>query len=134
MCIKNRKIYILRYACFLMVIPILTKKDILAFNQKFDAGFFKNESSLDYALSNLKRNIAWTRKLAYLIRAILIDHVFEEGNKRTTCAVLLFYVDHEGYEIEEKKAVSIIKTILLKNITSIEKTKMMIEDAVTKKD
>ena len=117
-----------------MVNPILNKKDILAFNQKFDFGNFKNESSLDFALSQLKRNIAWTRKLAFLVRAILIDHVFEEGNKRTSCAVLLFYIEHEGYTIEEKKAVGIIKTILLKNIISVEKIKRMIEDAVTKKD
>jgi len=111
---------------------ILTKKDIIAFNQKFAGGIFENESSLDYALAHFKQNIAWTKKIAYLIRSIIIDHVFEEGNKRTACAVLLFYIEDKGFCIEEKKAINIIKRIVLKNITSINKIRGIIEDGITK--
>lgn len=112
---------------------ILTKKDIIAVNQKFDMGHFDNESSLDYALSWFKHNISWTKQLAYLIRAILIDHVFEEGNKRTTCAVLMAYVELNNCRIEEKKAISIIKRVVLKNVKSIVVIQRMIEDAIEKK-
>ncbi len=113
---------------------MITKKDIIAFNQKFDKGYFENESSLDFALSHFKQDISWAKKLAYLIRAILVDHVFEEGNKRTACAVLLYYVDEKEYKIEEKTAISIIKRIVLKNIISINNIKRMIEDGITKKN
>jgi len=107
---------------------VLTKKDIIAINQQFDKGHFNNESSLSYALSFFKKDIAWTKQLAYLLRAILLDHVFEEGNKRTACAVLITYVYLNEYEIEEKKAVALIKRIILKNIISIKRIKEMIED------
>ena len=112
----------------------LTKKDIIYFNQEFDKGHFNNESSLDFALGHLKQNISWTRKLAYLIRSILIDHVFEEGNKRTAAAILFFWIEHEGYQIEEKEALGIIKQILKKNITSTKKIKEHIENGITKRN
>lgn len=113
---------------------MLTKKDVISFNQKFDKGNFNNESSLDFALNLQKQHIAWTKKLAYLARAILIDHVFEEGNKRTAAAVLFFYAEHEGYSISDAAAVKIIKSILFANTTSIAKIRGMIENAITKKD
>lgn len=112
---------------------ILTKKNIIAINQRFADGYFENESSLDYALSQFKHHIAWTKQLAYLIRAILIDHVFEEGNKRTACALLLIYSDLNYYKIDKKIAVNIIKRIVLKNIKSILSIQRMIEDGITKK-
>lgn len=111
----------------------LSKKDIIAINQKFAEGHFENESSLDYSLSLLKRNISWTKKLAHLIRSIIVDHAFTDGNKRSAYAVLLAYADLYSYKIEEKRAINIVKTIVLKNIKSIRKIERMIEDAITKK-
>lgn len=113
---------------------ILTKKDLTAANQNFADGYLRNEPSLDYALEYQKHNIAWTKKLAHLIRAILIDHIFEEGNKRTACAILLDYVNYYEYEINEKTALMLIKNIILKNITSIKRIKEMIEDGISKKN
>lgn len=111
--------------------PHLTKKDIIAVNQQFADGHFENESSLDYALHQFKQNIAWTKQLSFLVRAILVDHVFEEGNKRTALAVLVWIVKSNGYEIEEQKAVNIIKTIVTKNIKNIKKIRELIENAIT---
>jgi len=110
----------------------LTKKDIIAVNQQFSRGYFENESSLDYALSHLKQNLSWTKKTAYITRAILIDHIFEDGNKRTAYFVLIYLANVHGYIIEEKKALNIIKRVILKNITSIKKIKDMIENAIAK--
>jgi len=112
---------------------LISKKAIITFNQKFAEGNFENESSLNYALEYLKHDIAWTKQLAYLIRAILIDHVFEEGNKRTACALLLTCIDLNSYQIDEKKALNLIKQIILKNITEVNKIQWMIEDAITKR-
>ena len=78
---------------------ILTKKDIIAINQKFVEGYFKNESSLNYALSLFKQNISWIKQLANLIRAIVIDHVFTDGNKRSAYMVLLNFIEIKGYKI-----------------------------------
>lgn len=112
----------------------LTKKDIIAINQQFVESYFENESSLNFALNYLKHNIAWTKKVAHLIRAILIDHVFGDGNKRTACFILMYFTDLYGYGIEQKKALNIIKRIVLKNIISIKQIRGIIENAVTKKD
>ena len=112
---------------------MINKKDVISINQQFDAGNFNNESSLDYSLINFKRNIAWTKQLAFLLRAILVDHVFEEGNKRTACALLITIIETKGYEINEKNTAKIITSIILKNIISINKIQRMIENAITKK-
>ena len=111
----------------------LTKKDIITINQEFAQGHFENESSLDFALNQTKRNISWTKQLAYLMRAILVDHVFHDGNKRSACAVLLTYVELNNCKIEEKQAINIIKNLVLKNEKSITNMQRRIEDAITKK-
>lgn len=109
---------------------ILTKKDIIALNQEFDQGTVNNETSLDFALSYAKKTENWTKALAWLTRAILIDHVFEEGNKRTAALLIKTYADYEGYETYDDKILKLIKTIILKNITSIRKIEEMIKDVI----
>lgn len=111
---------------------ILTKKDIIAINQQFAEGHFSNESSLDYALAYFKQNIVWTKQLAHLVRAILIDHVFDEGNKRSACAALLTYANLRGYKLDKDVAAGLIKRIVLKNIKDIIKIQRMIEDGIEK--
>jgi len=109
---------------------ILTKKDIIALNQEFDQGTVNNETSLDFAISYAKKTENWTKALAWLTRAILIDHVFEEGNKRTVALLIKTYADYEGYETYDDKILKLIKTIILKNITSIRKIEELIKDAI----
>ncbi len=108
----------------------LTRKDIIALNQEFEDGAVHNEASLDFALSYAKRTENWHKALAWLIRAILIDHVFEEGNKRTAALLLKSYVEFEGHRTYDDKIVKMIKEILLKNITDISKIEEMIKDAI----
>ena len=111
---------------------LLTKKDIIAFNQEFDKGFVRNDASLDFALSYAKKTENWIKALAYLTRAILLDHVFEEGNKRTVALLLKTYIEYEGYESYNDKILMMIKKIIQKNTTSIKKIEEMIKDAIYK--
>src|SRR3989338_2130681 len=97
----------------------LTKKDIIALNQRFDQGKLHNEASLDFALSFCKRSANWTKELAYLTRAILLDHVFEEGNKRTALLLISTCADMEGFATYDDIAVSLIKEIIDRKITDI---------------
>ncbi len=110
----------------------LTKKDIIAINKKFSTGDFENESSLNFALEHSKYSIAWTKQLAYLIRAILIDHVFVDANKRTSYTLLLTFVDLNGWKIDEKQAIEIIKNLVLKKEKSVGNIQRRIENAITK--
>ena len=97
----------------------LTKKDIISINKNFALGHFENESSLNFALEHSKYEIAWTKQLAYLIRAVLIDHVFVDGNKRTAYGLLLNYVSLNKWSIEEKQATELIKSLVLKKEKSV---------------
>jgi len=109
---------------------ILTKKDIVAFNQEFEDGNLHNEPSLDFALNYAKKTENWTKALSLLTRAILIDHVFEEGNKRTVALLIKAYVEYEGHTTYNDKILNLIKEILLKNITDIKKIEDMLKNAI----
>jgi len=109
---------------------ILNKKDIIALNQVFDNGTLINEASCDFALDYAKRTENWTKALAYLVRAILIDHVFEEGNKRTAALLIKTYAEYEHHEVRDDKLLLMTKEILSKNITNIRKIEEMIKDVI----
>jgi len=109
---------------------VLTKKDIILLNLKFDNGNLQNDASLDFALAYARKTENWTKALAYLVRAILLDHVFEEGNKRTVALLIKTYADYEGYEIYDDKLLKSIRDIILKNITSIKRIEDMIKYAI----
>jgi prophage maintenance system killer protein len=108
----------------------LTKKDIIALNQQFDTGNMHNEASLDFALSYARRTENWTKALAYIVRAILLDHVFEEGNKRTAALLIKSYAEYEGHDIYDDKMLMLVREIILKNIPDISKIDEMIKDAI----
>lgn len=109
---------------------ILTKKDIVVLNKEFYTGSFHNESSLDFALSYAHKTENWTKALALLVRAILIDHVFEEGNKRTAALLIKACAEYEGYSTYDDKIVKLIKEVILKRISSINKIEDLIKDAI----
>ena len=92
---------------------ILSKKDIIALNAEFEEHpSFNNEHSLDFALSYAKKTENWIKALAYLIRAINLDHVFHEGNKRTAALLIATYAKYEGHEIYKDRVVKLIKNII----------------------
>ena len=108
----------------------LTKKDIIALNQEFEDGSLHNEASLEFALSYAKKSENWTKALAWLVRAILLDHVFEEGNKRTTALLVKTYSQFEGHDMYNDKIIKLVKEIILRNISSIRRIEDMIKDAI----
>jgi len=52
--------------------------------------------------------------LAYLTRAILIDHVFEEGNKRTVALLIKSYAEYEDRKTYNDKIIILIKDVILR--------------------
>ena len=109
---------------------ILTKKDIIALNQEFEQGFTYNEASLNFALSYANKTENWTKALALLTRAILLDHVFEEGNKRTTALLIKAYAEYEGHKVYNDKLVRLIKEVILRNITNLRTIEEKIKDVI----
>jgi len=108
----------------------ISKKDILAINQQFADGIILNESSLTFALDRANKTGSWLRACAYLVRAVLVDHVFQDGNKRTAAGIIVGYFEEKGYVYHPEKVAKIVATILLKNITSIVQLERHIKNAI----
>jgi len=109
---------------------MLVKQEIVEINKEFDKGNVVNESSLDFALSSIKQTKDWIKQLAYLVRAILIDHVFEEGNKRTAAVLIMVFIEENKLDYDPQKVDQIVIDILKKNITDIKKIRRLIKNAI----
>ena len=69
---------------------LINKKDMVGANQEIGCnGEFSNESSLDFALSIVKQKKSWLYELSYLVRSLLVDHIFQDGNKRTAASTII---------------------------------------------
>ena len=109
---------------------MINKQDVIEINKQFDKGTMVNEASLDFAFSNLQHTKNWAKQLAYLIRAILIDHAFEEGNKRTAAALIMTILECQKIDYNPKKVDETVLTILKKNIADINKIGRLIKDVI----
>jgi len=109
---------------------MLTKKALIDLNKEFDLGKIINESSLDFALSNANTTKDWIKQLAYIVRAIIIDHTFSEGNKRTAAALIMATIEDRKLSYDPFKIDSLIITIINKNITNISHIRRMIKDVI----
>ena len=105
-------------------------KDIVAINQEFHTGKLSNQSSLDYAIKTIGRSKNWLRSAAMLVRAVLIDHVFEDGNKRTSAAIIAWYCDIQNLPYDPDKLSHAVVRITKENITNIQNIERLIKDVI----
>lgn len=97
----------------------LTKKDFISINQQVgEKGEFSNESSLDFALNSAQRKKNWLFELSYFVRSLLVDHVFQDGNKRTGLVIIIFYLEENKKIYVREKLLPIITHIAKKNINN----------------
>ncbi len=111
----DRKPYIKLYVC----IRMLSLKDILEINKQFSEGRVVNKSSLEYVVKTQARSKNWLRTTAAFTRAILIDHPFEDGNKRTAANVIMLLLEMNNIEFNAEKVSSVVIDITKKNLTSL---------------
>lgn len=109
---------------------MLSKKDIIEINKLFSNGVVINEGSLDYAVHTMARSRNWLKTSAHFTRAILIDHLFEDGNKRTAAAVILLIMDLNKVAYDPQAVTRVIVTLLTKNVTEIKEIERCIKDVV----
>lgn len=108
----------------------LSKKDMVMVNQEIgEEGILQNESSLELALSMTKTKKNWVYELAYLLRCLLVDQAFKDGNKRTSLALAILYIEDKNLKWDKERLVQIIYYLAKKNYKSIEKISRMIKDA-----
>ena len=109
---------------------MLTKETILRIHNRLDKSKMVNESALDFALSSQRETKDWLQQLSYVIRAILIDHVFADGNKRVTLALTIGVLEDLKFGYNAQKLENNIVKILKENITNIRKIKKLIKDVI----
>ena len=108
----------------------MNKKDIIRINQEVgEEGELTNPSALDYAVDRVRDKKDWLIELSYLVRSLLIDHAFKEGNKRTALALILVYFEDKSIKYDKEKIVKIVSNIAAKNITNISKIARLIKSA-----
>lgn len=109
----------------------LNKKDIVALNQQIgEKGDLVNESSLDFALSISKTKKNWLYELSYLVRSLLVDHVFRDGNKRTSLLVAAYLIEENQRDYDSEKLMLAVKKIAKNNVTNPTMIMRLIYNAV----
>ena len=109
----------------------LNKKDLIGINHEIGyTGKFHNEDSIDFAMSTAKHKKSWLYELSYIARSLLVDHCFEDGNKRTAIIVMITYFEDNDLDYDKDKLIKIVWNIAKKNITDINKLMRMIKNAI----
>ena len=108
----------------------ISKETIIRINKGF-GGNIRNEASLEFALQQQENNkLGEYKKIAYLIRAILVDHVFTDGNKRTAMFLLLAFANESNKVVDNDLVLHHILSISAKNITQIRAIEERLKNAV----
>ena len=108
----------------------MTKDEVIEINKRFDKGVIVNKGSLDFAVSVSQESGDWVKQCAYLLRAVALDHVFEEGNKRTAAAIMASFIEIYGFGYDAYKLDKVIVDIILKSIRDIDVLRRRIKDAI----
>ena len=108
----------------------IRKEDIVRIAAGFD-GILRNSSSLDFALEKQDdKKLGEYKKLAYLMRAILVDHPFSDGNKKTAMFVIYTFADENKKQVDEELLKHHIHSIASKNITEIRAIEERLKNAL----
>ncbi len=106
------------------------KEDLIRINQGF-GGNLRNDSSLDYAIDMQNNNrLGDYKKLAYLLRAILVDHPFSDGNKRTAMFLCLNFAEENKKQVDRDLLLEQIISIAKNNISEIRNIEWRIKNCV----
>ena len=97
----------------------ISKEDIIRIAKGFD-GNLRTSSSLDFALEKQEESkLGEYKKLAYLLRAILVDHPFSDGNKRTAMFLCLSFAEENHKQVDRELLLEQIISIAKNNLTEI---------------
>ncbi len=108
----------------------ISKEDIIRIAEGFE-GVLRNKSSLEFALDKQKETkLGHYKKLAYLLRAILVDHPFSDGNKKTAMFIALAFANEEKKQPDRDLLLHHILSIASKNITQIRAIEERMKNAI----
>ncbi len=108
----------------------VSKEDLLRINKGF-GGNLRSDSSLDYAIEMQKNNkLGDYKKLAYMLRAILVDHPFSDGNKRTAMFLCLSFAEENKKQVDRELLLEQIISIAKNNVNEIRNIEWRIKNCI----
>jgi prophage maintenance system killer protein len=108
----------------------ISKEELLRINKGF-GGDLRSNASLDFALDKINsKKLGSYKKLAYLLRAILVDHPFSDGNKRTAAYAALSLASEMRKEVDTELLTHHIISIAKQNITNIKNIEWRLKNAI----
>ncbi len=106
------------------------KEQLLRINQGF-GGNLRSDSSLDFAIQMQEnKKLGDYKKLAYLWRAILVDHPFSDRNKRTATFFALKFAEENHKHVDRELIVHHVLSIAKKNITDIRQIEWRLKSCI----
>ena len=97
----------------------ISKEDIIRIGKGF-GGELRNDASIDFALEKqTNAKLGEYKKLAYLIRALVIDHPFTDGNKKTAAYVVFAFAEQFNKQVDRELIKEQMISIASKNINNI---------------
>ena len=106
------------------------KEDLLRINEGF-GGNLRSGSSIDFAFHMAEsKKIGVYKKLAYLWRAILVDHPFSDGNKRTAAFTAYAFATENNKVVDRDLLIHHTVSIAKKNITDIRNIERRLKNAI----
>jgi len=108
----------------------ISKEDLLRINKGF-GGNLRSDSSLDFAIDKVNSSkIGFYKKLAYVWRAILVNHPFSDGNKRTAVFLAYAFAEENKKYVDRDLLVYQAVSIAQKNLTNIRQIEWRIKNAI----
>jgi len=108
----------------------ISKEDLLRINAGF-GGSLRSGSSLDFAISKQEdKKLGAYKKLAYLWRAIIVDHPFTDGNKRTALFIAFAFADEYKKQADRDLLIHHAQSIARKNIINIRNIEWRLKNAI----
>jgi len=96
------------------------KKEIIKINKEL-GGKLVRPSSLDFACDKIKSEKNIYKQNAYLTRAIVVDHPFDDMNKSTATAIVTRNFKKKGIKCKEEPFLRGLRKIAKNNITDLNK-------------
>ena len=108
----------------------ISKEDLLRINQGF-GGNLRSDASIDFAFNKIEDSkLGDYKQLAYLLRAILVDHPFSDGNKRTAMFLVFAFAKKNRRQVDRDLLIHHITSIAKKNIQEIRNIEWRLKNAI----
>ena len=108
----------------------ISKEEIIRINKNI-GGSLISDSSIDYAIElQENKKLGEYKKLAYIWRAILVDHPFSDANKRTAIIIAFDFAEQNRKFVDQELLVLQAQSIASKNIKNIRNIEWRLKNAI----